>query len=154
MCVFISSGKCGILDINLTNNTQYNLSSYSYPASTSTPLACTWTVQTPVDTRVQLSFYEFLLYGDDVFLVGNGLDSEDTGSILLLRKGSVTPLRVRSTDNQMWITFTTDGSDFSLKDATLFLVEFAVYERGECLVTKLNDEILLKNYNLIIYISM
>ena len=124
------AGKCGVLSINLTHGTQFDLSSYAYPSFTPIQLECTWTVQAPLDTRVQVSFHEFLLYGDDVFQVGNGLYPDDTGSILLIRKGSVTPLYVRATENQMWIRFSTDGREEGFRDVTLFLVELSVYEKG------------------------
>ncbi|XP_038073048.1 bone morphogenetic protein 1-like [Patiria miniata] len=105
--------------IDLAANQSITITSPSYPGNYQNNLDIEWFIQTAEDFRILLSFHAFNTEsGNDYLVVGNGRDSTDSSTWVILGSGSSLPPDTLSTGNAMWLRFTSDGvitkSGFSL----------------------------------------
>ncbi|XP_030832037.1 CUB and sushi domain-containing protein 1-like [Strongylocentrotus purpuratus] len=74
-----------------------------------------WLVSGPADYQIMAVFSTFDLEDNYDFLrVGSGLDTDDTASLLSTLSGSILPGIIVSNSNEMWLVFTSDGSNTEL----------------------------------------
>ncbi|XP_063951987.1 uncharacterized protein LOC129255053 isoform X2 [Lytechinus pictus] len=70
-----------------------------------------WLVSGPEESRIVAIIHSFELeHKNDYLLIGSGLDPSDRTSLLVKLSGSSFPEEVVSSNNEMWLNFTSDSS--------------------------------------------
>ncbi|XP_011679634.2 uncharacterized protein LOC105445595, partial [Strongylocentrotus purpuratus] len=89
--------------------------STNYPNNYPNNINTQWLVSGPADDQIMAVFSTFdLEYNHDFLRVGSGLDPDDTASLLATLSGSSLPDIIVSNNNEMWLVFTSDGSNTEL----------------------------------------
>ena len=87
----------------------------NYPDNYPNNVNTQWLVSGPADYQIMAVFSTFdLEYNYDFLRVGSGLDPDDTASLLATLSGSSLPDNIVSSSNEMWLVFTSDGSNTEL----------------------------------------
>ena len=101
---------CGPTEIDLSRVDSHTVTSPKHPDDFPYEIICHWLVNASEDASVLLSFVNFNLEEvHDLFSVGIGHDPSNVTSILLMRRGSVTPIKMAVKSSQIWIAFKTMG---------------------------------------------
>ncbi|XP_030829981.1 uncharacterized protein LOC578975 isoform X2 [Strongylocentrotus purpuratus] len=99
--------------------------SSNYPDDYMNHARMEWLISGPEDSQIVAIFHSFELEsGYDFLTIGSGLNSSDHASHLVTLTGSVLPEDVVSTNNEMWLNYT---SDYSVTRKG-FWIEIMVFE--------------------------
>lgn len=100
--------------------------SSNYPDDYMNHARMEWLISGPEESQIVAIFHSFELEsGYDFLTIGSGLNSSDHASHLVTLTGSVLPEDVVSTNNEMWLNFT---SDYSVTRKG-FWIEIMVFEQ-------------------------
>ena len=144
---------------DLVNGTEVSIFTYgesltivspNYPGNYPNDANMKWLVSGPEKYRIVAKFHAFDLESDYDFLkVGSGLDPRVQSSELGNLTGYSLPDDVISTNNHMWLIFTSDHSE----RRTGFWIEIKVFETGMCSVHMLFSIQILKTMLEIVFVT-
>ncbi|XP_038050248.1 CUB and sushi domain-containing protein 3-like [Patiria miniata] len=123
---------CGQTSIDLSQGVLYTVSSPKHPDDFPYEILCHWLINASDASSILISFDVFRLEENrDLFSIGIGHDPANESSIVLMRRGSVTPITIAIQSNQIWLEFMTMGSLHLLSLMQVTLQEFLPQDCAE-----------------------